>query len=72
MELDYNDDSPTYILDFDKFFEMFDMDILPLCKTEKQVKRLLRFAIVPYINNEWPEFVRRVRRIFYETRLFNL
>lgn len=72
MALNYNDDSPTYIIDFDEFFRKFDADILPLCKTDKQVKRLLAYAIIPYINNEWPEFVRRLRRMFYETRLFNL
>lgn len=72
MALNYNDDSPTYIIDFDEFFRKFDADILPLCKTDKQVKRLLIYAIDPYINNEWPEFVRRLRRMFYETRLFNL
>lgn len=72
MALNYNDDSPTYIIDFDEFFRKFDADILPLCKTDKQVKRLLTYAIIPYINNEWPEFVRRLRRMFYETRLFNL
>ena len=52
MALNYNDDSPTYTIDFDEFFRKFDADILPLCKTDKQVKRL--------------------RRMFYETRLFNL
>lgn len=72
MALNYNDDSPTYTIDFDEFFRKFDADILPLCKTDKQVKRLLIYAIEPYINNEWPEFVRRLRRMFYETRLFNL
>ena len=63
MALNYNDDSPTYIIDFDEFFRKFDADILPLCKTEKQVKRLLMFAVEPYINNEWTEFVERVKEV---------
>lgn len=56
----YASDDPTYRVDFDDFFGRFDEDILPLCKSDEQAKKLLKTAIMPYLNNEWPEFVRRI------------
>ena len=59
----YASDDPTFKLDFKDFFTKFDEDIKPLCKSEKQLKRLLIFAVEPYINNEWTEFVERVKEV---------
>lgn len=61
MALDYNSDETTYRWDFDEFFKMFDEDIIPLCHSDIQIKKYLNYAIMPYINNEWPEFVERVK-----------
>ena len=61
MSLNYNSDEQTYLFDFGEFFERFDEDIVPLCHSDAQIKKYLKQAIMPYINNDWGEFVERVK-----------
>lgn len=61
MALNYGSDETTNRWDLDDFFKRFDEDVLPHYDISSFYPYILEKAWHAYINNEWSEFVERVK-----------